>query len=72
MKQPFQGTVLRDMKTGEQKHWPNTPSGADILDAAREMQLRRAAKVGTDALNSTALPQAENLAGQYNGGSPQK
>jgi hypothetical protein len=72
MKQPFQGTVLRDMKTGEQKHWPNTPSGAEILDAAREMELRRAAKVGTDSLNSTALPQTRNLARQYDGGSPPK
>jgi hypothetical protein len=72
MKTEFKGTVLRDMRTGEQKHWLNTPSGAEILDAAREMQLRHAAKVGTDSLTTAALSQAANLSEQYDGGSPQK
>jgi hypothetical protein len=69
MKTSFRGTVLRDMKTGEQKHWPNCPSGADIMDAAREMQLRRAAAVGTESL-AAALPQAGDLLRSVNGGSP--
>jgi hypothetical protein len=59
MRQPFQGTVLRDMETGQQWRWDHCPTSLEIL-----------ARVGPE--NLTAQRAAGKLPQLATGGSPKK